>query len=246
MSERPYSRLYWEVMDDPKFDGVREDVRHFGTWSLLLVVADMAWPASAFLPPFASKASLALLVEHGLVDVMAGGRYRIHGLNRERNERSAKARAAATVRHAGAAPPHSNRTASAVQPQSVSSANGLLDEYETSTRRDETSIARPPVTVVIDYLEERTGRPYQFGAGSKVHECLSPDVRDFGPEAVIEAMRADGTEHPDIGQLVFSASRRLHPVNGAEKAIDPDPEYVAAQIAAQREARRKARSADAH
>ena len=98
MSDRPYSRVYWEVMDDPKFDGVRDDPRHFGAWTLLLVVADMAWPASAFLPPIVSRQSLALLEQRGLIDRLAGGRYRVHGMDKERGGRAEKARASALYR----------------------------------------------------------------------------------------------------------------------------------------------------
>ncbi len=50
MSERPYSRLYWEVMDDPKFDGIREDVRHFGSWCLMLVVVTLTQAFVTSLP----------------------------------------------------------------------------------------------------------------------------------------------------------------------------------------------------
>ena len=93
MSDRaPYSRVYWSVMDDPKFDGIREDPRHFGSWGLLLIVADMAWPAPAFPPPAVSKTSMRLLIEAGLVDSLSGGRFRIHGLDAERGRRRDAAR----------------------------------------------------------------------------------------------------------------------------------------------------------
>lgn len=93
MSERaPYSRVYWSVMDDSKFDGIREDPRHFGSWCLLLIVADMAWPAPAFPPPTVSKASMKVLVEAGIVDRLTGGRFRIHGLDAERGRRRDAAR----------------------------------------------------------------------------------------------------------------------------------------------------------
>jgi hypothetical protein len=88
VSERAaYSRVYWSVMDDPKFDGVREEPRHLGSWALLLIVADMAWPAPAFRPPTVSLSSFRVLVTAGLIDEMSGGRYRVHGLDAERNRR---------------------------------------------------------------------------------------------------------------------------------------------------------------
>lgn len=92
MSDRaPYSRVYWSVMDDSKFDGIREDVRLFGSWSLLLVVADMSYPAPAYVPRTIPKAAIARLSECGLIDLLAGHRYRIHGLESERTRRKVAA-----------------------------------------------------------------------------------------------------------------------------------------------------------
>lgn len=88
MSERaPYSRVYWSIMDDAKFDGIREDVRLFGSWSLLLVVADMAHPVPAYLPRTVPKAAIVRLSDCGLIDLLDGHRYRIHGLDAERTRR---------------------------------------------------------------------------------------------------------------------------------------------------------------
>jgi hypothetical protein len=104
-------------MDDEKFDGIRENVRHFGSWTLLLIVADMAHPAPAFVPANVPKASLQALAQCGLVDLLSGGRYRVHGLASERGQRSDSARNAAAKRW------HSARNA-----------DPMLDE----ARRDET------------------------------------------------------------------------------------------------------------
>jgi hypothetical protein len=98
MADDPYSRIYWSVMDDPKFDGIREDVAHFGSWSIMLVVAEMAYPASAFLPAFVPSASVDALSEVGLVERLTGQRFRICGLAKEREKRSEKGRNAAAVR----------------------------------------------------------------------------------------------------------------------------------------------------
>ena len=93
MSERqPYSRLYWSVFDDERFAGIRGDMRHFGSWSVMLLVADMAYPASAYVPPVVSRASLAALVDAGLIETQAGGLFRVHGLQAERTRRADAAR----------------------------------------------------------------------------------------------------------------------------------------------------------
>ena len=95
MSDRaPYSRVYWSVMDDPKFDGIRSDVRLFGSWALLLVVADMAHPAPAFMPRTVPKSAIDKLAAVGLIDLLDGHLYRVHGLTAER----ARRKAAATTR----------------------------------------------------------------------------------------------------------------------------------------------------
>jgi hypothetical protein len=117
----PYSRVYWSVMDDAKFDGIREDVRHLGAWCLLLIVADMAHPAPAFVPASVPKASFRALTECGLIDVLSGGRFRVHGLESERAKRSE------TARNASASRWHTERNA-----------KPMLDE----TRLDKTSNTR--------------------------------------------------------------------------------------------------------
>jgi hypothetical protein len=129
----PYSRVYWSVMDDPKFDGIREDVRLFGSWSLMLVVADMAWPAPAFVPPTVPKACAVRLGAVHLIDLLDGHRYRVHGLDAERDKRS-----------------HSARNAAAVRWHSDGNAEPMLDEDETrrgrakaEPRRDEAPATLP-------------------------------------------------------------------------------------------------------
>lgn len=125
MSERaPYSRVYWTVMDDPKFDGIREDIRVFGAWSLLLIVADMAHPAPAYLPRTVPSAVTKRLSDAGLIDVLPGHRYRVHGLNAERQRR----RDAATTRD-----PNGTREGPKRDP------NGEQAKAVAETRRDETS-----------------------------------------------------------------------------------------------------------
>lgn len=143
MSERaPYSRVYWSVMDDPKFDGVREDMRHFGSWTLLLIVADMAWPAPAFLPRSVPKASVSLLVETGLVDTLSGGRYRICGLDAERGRRRDAARTGP------------NRPPSGPRLTPVRDPNGAQDETrQDKPRQEKTSIA-PAREMTIKEEEE--------------------------------------------------------------------------------------------
>lgn len=105
MSDRRYSRVYWSIQNDPKFDGIREDMRHMGTWLTLLLAAEQTWPAPAYPPPIVSRPSFRALVEAGLIDELSGGRFRVHGLDNERGVRSQQASDAAAKRwHSGRNP----------------------------------------------------------------------------------------------------------------------------------------------
>ncbi len=84
----PYTRVYWRAIDDPKFVGIWDDDAALAAWLRLLVAADMAWPATASLYHGVKPKALAALVKAGLVDLVAGHRYRIHGLDVERGKRS--------------------------------------------------------------------------------------------------------------------------------------------------------------
>ena len=110
--QQAYVRIYWSIIDDPKFVDVYDNDAALATWLRLLISADASWPASASIPAAARRVPLALLVGAGLVDLMQGGRYRIHGLDSERNARSASGRNAAAMRwhregNAPAMRPHS-------------------------------------------------------------------------------------------------------------------------------------------
>lgn len=93
MAERAaYSRVYWSIIDDPKFESIYDSNDHLATWLRLLLIADQAWPAPAHLPRRASSASISALVKAGLLDIVGGGeRYKVHGLEAERQRRRSDA-----------------------------------------------------------------------------------------------------------------------------------------------------------
>ena len=99
----PYSRIYWTIADDEMFAGIYDDDAALATWLRLLLLADATYPATAPLPRSAKERPLAKLVASGLVKV-TGDRYRIRGLESERERRSESGRnvAAARWRNAGA------------------------------------------------------------------------------------------------------------------------------------------------
>jgi hypothetical protein len=72
-----------------------------------------------------------------------------------------------------------------------------------------------PMTVAIGYIGDRTRRDFQYRPGSKVWDTLEADLRDFGPvdwqKAAEQVERQRGE---DVGQVVFGATKILHPING--------------------------------
>jgi hypothetical protein len=207
MSDRAaYSRVYWSVMDDPKFDGIREDVRHFGSWSILLIVADMAWPAPAYVPSLIPRASYRALVAAELVDDLSGGRFRIHGLEAERARR----------REAATRPP-TGRTPRGPQPGPNRDPNGAQDEDE--TRRDEVRRDEPTARdglpsldrAAIEALEERTGQIWSQ-AGEKQLGEYDRLVGQHGLPAVLSAFDAIRSgKRLTARQLIWPALRLLEP-----------------------------------
>lgn len=135
MSDRaPYSRVYWSIHDDAKFDGIRDDQRVMGAWILLLVAADMSYPSPAYLLPTVTKASVTRLVEAGLVDLLDGHRYRIHGLDAERDRR----RLLATTRG-----PDGHRTGTGRSPDGTLSGTKYEAEAEAEQSKDEAPREHP-------------------------------------------------------------------------------------------------------
>jgi len=120
MAERaPYSRVYWGIVDDPKFSTIYDDDHHLAAWLRMLVVADQSYPTSAQVPANIRRASVKALSEAHLITV-TGRRFRIVGLDAERERRSESARNAAAWRW------QSERSAPASDPHSDRNANGLL------------------------------------------------------------------------------------------------------------------------
>ena len=101
----PYSRVYWSVIDDARFEGIYTDDRHFSTWVRLLMIADGAFPAPASVPRAARTASVRALADRGIIDLLPGGLFRVHGMNGERERRAEHSgglvRAATAIRGAG-------------------------------------------------------------------------------------------------------------------------------------------------
>jgi len=98
LTGRTYSRVYHEIVDDPKFQGVYYDNDTLATWLRMLLVADAMYPHSAPLPR--RNRSVRLLIEVGLIAERPNNRYVIAGLEAERERRSDAGRNAAAARWA--------------------------------------------------------------------------------------------------------------------------------------------------
>jgi hypothetical protein len=184
MSERaPYSRVYWSVMEDPKFDGIREDPRLFGSWSLLLIAADMAHPSPAYLLPTVTRASVNRLAEAGLIDLLDGFRYRVHGLDAERERR----RTAATTRG-----PSGDRPVPVRDP--------LGYQAEQSKAEAEQSTAEAPRDPA-DIYWSLTGRY----PNTKTLGWIDDLTAKYGAEPTIAAIARAHIQEPNAGALLGRA-----------------------------------------
>jgi len=97
MANGPYSRLYHQFPDE--YPDIYEDDACLALWARLLVIGDQAWPSMGTLPYGTRRKPLGILVACELVHV-EGRRFRILGMEKERQRRSEKARTAANIRHA--------------------------------------------------------------------------------------------------------------------------------------------------
>lgn len=222
----PYSRVYWKAIDDPKFARVWDDDHALSAWLRLLVAADMAWPASATLYHGVRKAALRLLCDVGLVDMQAGGRYRIHGLDKERNARSEAAREAVNIRHHGrpdGAPAYTDedyaRSGNGVRPYPDGNAEGIPSQAEQS--RDEQSRAKTSTDKGArgsfdDQEARRHGLPH-----------LTPEVAAVIEAAVGRSMTTcHGWPATELDRLVEERPATLPSVGAAIALTGPHPSWA--------------------
>jgi hypothetical protein len=190
----PYSRVYWRVLGDERFDTIRADMRHFGSWTLMLLVADMAYPAPAFVPSTVPKASLAALVEAGLIEPVPGGLYRVHGLAAERSRRWSPRVPDGTPTGAGAEPVGTAK----VPERSLARATAEPSLAETSQ-------AEPAREDALDTYYALTLR---YPAG-RVKEWLSEIAAEFGHREAGQALAKEYIASNDVRTLLSRTEARL-------------------------------------
>lgn len=218
----PYSRVYWRVLNDERFDEIRSDMRHFGSWTLMLIVADMAYPAPAFVPSTVPRASLRKLVDSGLIETLKGGLYHVHGLKAERDRRSPS----------GPRPEPTGTPAGAEAVPTGTLARAGIDE----TRRDETRDSRDEQTA-REFIEDRTEEVDLFAFLAQHGAFIRPDsgfgvrllglIDRRGAEAVQEKAKAMLTDEPmSDRQWVFGLEKALEAIPSPpmdELPTGPDP-----------------------
>lgn len=189
----PYARLYLSLVDDDKFAAIYGDDRHFAAWCRLLMIAEPAWPASAHLPGTARRASVQALSDAGLIDLLPGGRYRIHGLDAERERRHDQAKRASYARwsaqsnapsnapsNAGASTPPmpSQAKPSRAEPSPAEPSRDPADAYWSLT-------GRYPTDKTIGWIDELAGK---YG-------------QDATTRALVQAFRADKSPATLLGRV---------------------------------------------
>lgn len=227
-NDDPYSRVYWSIVDDERFRDVYDDDACLAAWLRLLMVADAAWPSSAQLPAGLRKRSLAVLVTAGLVELGSGNRYRMHGLDAERERRAKLARESVNHRYG-----RSTDEVRTYNERSTSHGEDALlaEPSRDKPRRDETrrADARAPEDDPYDTsawaalgreAEQLTGQPYvladPFGRmGQKILGLAA--LPDIGVPGLIQAWREVARVHggrATIRQLVMEGEDLVAPIDG--------------------------------
>lgn len=149
MAERAaYSRVYWSIIDDPKFESIYDHDAHLAAWLRLLIIADQAWPAPAHLPRGIRETSVKALIGSGLIEIQGTDRYRVHGLNAERARRRLDAERIRGAR---------NERDAMSDAQSVHASSGAQSRAVGETRVDEVRRDKERRGIDEDGRAKRTG-----------------------------------------------------------------------------------------
>jgi hypothetical protein len=204
MTERaPYSRVYWEIVDDPKFETVYDNDHALALWLRLLLAADQAHPASGTLPAGSRKSAVVVLVEARLITV-TGSRFRIVGLDAERGKRTE------TARNASASRWHTDRIKDP-------NASGMPRQDETRRGLDETSQDEQTARATRDDLwSDPEGDALVWLArhgcdvrpGNGYHRKLVTATEQYGVNAIVgmfDRLVEAGTHNGDTKGFLFGA-----------------------------------------
>lgn len=241
----PYVKVYYSIAADPKFRGMKLDVK--GAWLDLLILADSTYPVPAPLPRWLSRRHQDELVERGLVDLHDEERFTIHGLAAEREKRASVARAGGVAR-ANAQRQHSVSTSGEsanAQPTLASPIHSspllsapLQSRAVLDTEREGWPHLTPEATRAIEGI---AGWSITVASDSVLTE-LDRLLERHG-DRVMDAMSCvvkDSTIKPTWPQLVYGARNRLDPISR------PDPKAEQERDREEAERRRWKKSMEAN
>lgn len=235
----PYVRVFYRIIDDPKFATVYDDDTRLATWLRLLLTADATYPAPAPLPHGINRKALEELVRVGLVDIGTGHRYRMHGMTAVREAAAEQGRKLAAMRYRTAEPQHEPamryRTA---EPDALNSTQ--LNSTQTRAMRAHTEelTDREKIADLIHGLTH-----VYLPSHSKNADRVERWVEKLGWDRVQRELRETAEDLgglPETNQLLNSTEDRLFPAISA-----PSAKEAAARAEAEEERKRQARSFDA-
>jgi hypothetical protein len=215
-ADRKYVRVYYNdlIRDYPD---VWADNDQLATWLRLLATADPMWPTPPELPRSVKPRVLGRLVDSSLVVTTADHRYRMKGLDAERDMRAQSARNAAAKRWHSEGIQTSD--AGAMPKRERIRAETSKAENEPNARDGLPSLTAEAVRA----LEERTGHTWSQ-AGERQLSEYDRLIGDHGLEAVCGAMDAVANgKRMTARQLIWPAMKLLEPF------VIPDAEDAAAK-----------------
>jgi hypothetical protein len=233
-----YIRIYATTKTDPKFDDVRDDPLRWATWTWLLMDADDAWPQPARVGRHIDQAALDHLAGVGLVDLLPGDLYLMHGLDAERRARIDPAIYAGKLSVQGAVRDPSNgrwlprQRALDLPPTGVGPApNASWTAVQPSkSRRSSTSSSKSKSTPTAPFNNDNDAQEgavlswmATHGAalapnGGKLHQRLCRLIEVHGADRVVSTFEEMAGEATEPGQFVLGASNRLNPIPGSRRA----------------------------
>jgi hypothetical protein len=211
----PYSRLYWRVKADARFEHAYACDACWAAYTRLLLDAEASYPAPASLPRTLKHHAKAQLSEAGIIELQLNDCYIIHGMKAERDRRSDSARNNAEARWAP-------RYGTAMPPQSDGNATAMLNE----TRRNETSLdeTRRAITAPEDGPDVWyfvVGRYPNRRDNGGLWNWLTQLCEDFGVVQLWEVMRVCYAQERNAGTLLSRTEAILsRDSNRAESAAE--------------------------
>lgn len=198
-ADYPHIRIYSSIMEDEKFDNVRDNDAAFAWYVRLLFIAHAAYPAPGYLPRVPRKV-LATLQDAGLIAV-SGSRFTMSGVAKERSEVADLGhRAGGTVRAATAERDESGRFVPSAGPQLVQRAGPAEKPSDSTYVYVQDYDGRDDVEA---YVEVRRRAPTQ--GQRRVMDNIIARHDANGPKWAADIIRAH--PHDPIGALIEADNR---------------------------------------